>query len=305
MSSADLDVASYLAQRKAKKSISKNGGGKFKTFTATSVFMAAEAATHQQQGGEDGSDEVVHAAAMNGNDGVVAGQQQQQQAWQNHHHTSPSQGNHPTASTLVSGEWIDDESQYSDQPRLVTGGVQVVDLQSLDLDGRRNADEPKKFLPGKHEASEGVWGAPDIRRSEKKTSEQPTSVWAKVDRDIVRLKEEEKQKAEEMSSKQSPTAAASGFAKETKAEPAAEAKPNVWRPKSQMTAATPPSASSPTAQAPSSQKAPAAQPPNESARNAPTTAAAPSGPTKHGATFTDGDGLKRTANAWKPRRGNE
>jgi hypothetical protein len=207
----------------------------------------------------------------------------------------------------VAGEWIDDESPFVSQPRLMTGGVQVADLESLDLTDRRSLDVKmqqedtrKQFhntrqtsVEGSGAENAGVRSAPinnGLRRAAPQ-NDFPTlapaaaapapvaSVWGKVDRNVI--KEEKK---ESSSAVATPVAA--------KQPETTESKPNVWRPKSQQMSSAD-SGSSATRNVSSSTPSSAAAP-RQSAVATPTASAGP-----------DSDGLKRASNPWKPRRGNE
>jgi len=264
MSAADLEVANYLAQRKAKKSSSKNNG-KFKTFTATTAFMALE-------GGDNDLDEGVGHSGSSAIDGLVHGGTSPTANGSNAQFAGSAHHHQPTQSTLVAGEWIDDESQFASQTRLVTGGGQVVDLESLDLEDKRDKFDDSRRIQGLEKTS--IW----------KTTE-PVS---KPSRDFPALE-----------SASAPAAVSSvwGNRAPQKAEPreeepvkaAEEPKSNVWRPKS-------------VAAAQAGGNAPKA---NVAAPSAPKAAPPPPKDAPAGGNFVDNDGLRRSANAWKPRRGNE
>jgi len=203
-----------------------------------------------------------------------------------------------TASTLVAGEWIDDENQYSAQPRLMNGGIQMTDLETL---VETDYKESKLQVQDDIKKSSQVRSISD-EKGLRKESEVPTvpssttgsqavpSVWGKVERPAkLDLRSEEAAKpvivsAWGKSSREIPRVVAT---KEeiTPAPKASETKPGIWVPKSKLIAQ---------AQGPSTAPPKIPSPPVFTQRST-----APPPPTI--STETDGrdkDGLKRSTNAW-------
>ena len=283
--SSDAEVANYLAQRKAKRSTSRSGGAKFKTFTATAAFIASDSLAEDEDFGEESAPAPLVQAPANPTSSFS---------------TSHSSLQPPTASTLVAGEWIDDENQYSAQPRLMNGGIQMTDLETLvETDYKESKlqvqDDIKKSSQGRSISDE---------KGLRKESEAPTvpssttgsqavpSVWGKVERPAkLDLRSEEAAakpvivSAWGKSSREIPRVVAP---KEEipPAPKAPETKPGIWVPKSKLVAQ---------AQGPSTAPPKIPSPPAVIQRS---TAAPPPTISSEG---RDKDGLKRSTNAWVPK----
>lgn len=149
------EVADYLAARKAKRA---NQKGKFKTFSATAVFIATDAGTEEE--GELREPPSPPSQLASNSSNVSNG--------------APT----PTSATLVAGEWIDDEVDNGNQPRLTNYGVS-------DLETSNGETEDRRTIEMKVEQEDARKQFHSSRAAAPSDPGLANSAWAKVDQDAV------------------------------------------------------------------------------------------------------------------------
>jgi hypothetical protein len=322
MASSNDDVSAYLAARKAKKS-NQYGSNKFKTFTATQAFMAENGeyippSSNANTQELDSSIGIAMANATIGESTTTIERPTTTTKRSNHNNT----GTALVSGEWID----DDKDLLTDfQPRLMSGnGIQDLELtQNNNGQSLMDSKEKQQFHSMRNSALEAqqqaevaglkpnIWGAPpkvggprgNINSGNKEelfpslgsavgtttsvttpsASVPVNSVWGRPDRGATSAAAAPA-KTETPPPTASPSPPPPADASTTGA--AAPAKPNVWKPKSQIQAAAPPSGSN---------DRPSPSTSNITPRSRETTPAA-------AAASTETDGLKRAANPWKPKK---